>query len=560
MGTGKKERKVKGMKKSIAIAVTIIFTLGTLFSTAVFSFGMVNDRENKYDTEDKTKYTREHNNFTEDEDSQTSNENEYNEYDQKIENKKRTVTADTSWFDYKNPKKKYNITSEAQLMGLASLVNQEQAMWKPTRLETFEGVTFTLIRDIELTQPWTPIGSGEAICFKGVFNGNGHSIRNVKIVSTSANTGFFGYLKGEVKDLEVQGSIVSKSGNCGGIAGMLDASGKIKNCTSNMDIKAKIKTGGIVGDSNGTIEGCINLGRVSGTYKVGGIVGENWGGVIEECGNKGSISSSVRGVATFGTGGVAGRSVASTALVSDCYNTGNINSATEATGGVVGYTNAKNSTVINSYNTGNIKIRDINKEKKFAKAWAGGVIGIVGTDGVVISNCYNSGEITGADKTGGVIGQYIASEKDDPAGYIENNYYLNDICDKGIGEDNKGRTVTEITNCIMGASGGSLSSMISALGISYMKDSSGIYGNNGYPVLRWQEPISAENKAYLEGVSKEVQIKLDNYLINNTEDTSKGDTVISIFNPDNYLTDTLLMYDEAINKEKKDNKNEKEEQ
>ena len=89
----------------------------------------------------------------------------------------------------------------------------------------------------------------------------------------------------------------------------------------------------------------------------------------------------------------------------------------------------------------------------------------------------------------------------------------------------------------LGLTSGSLKSITSTLGVSYRKDSSGLYGNSGYPVLRWQEPLSAEDKSYLDGVSKDVQMKLDKYLINNTEDTNKGDTVISIFNPDNYLTE-----------------------
>lgn len=81
-------------------------------------------------------------------------------------------TPDTSWFDYKNPKKQYQITSEEQLMGLASLVNEEQASrWKPTRTETFEGVTFKLTKDIKLTGEWTPIGMSESICFAGSFDG-----------------------------------------------------------------------------------------------------------------------------------------------------------------------------------------------------------------------------------------------------------------------------------------------------------------------------------------------------------------------------------------------------
>ena len=206
-------------------------------------------------------------------------------------------TPDTSWFDYKNPKKQYQITSEEQLMGLASLVNEEQASrWKPTRTETFEGVTFKLTKDIKLTGEWTPIGMSESICFAGSFDGNGHTISNVIIKNNADSIGFFGYLKGEVKDLNLSGSIESTGGECGGVAGSLDPSASVTGCSAAMDINAGKKTGGIVGSSNGgKIENCVNRGNVSGTYKVGGVVGENFGGTVKKCGNEGNVSSSVRG-------------------------------------------------------------------------------------------------------------------------------------------------------------------------------------------------------------------------------------------------------------------------
>ena len=87
-----------------------------------------------------------------------------------------TWDVDTSWFDYLDPKTQYTISTEAQLRGLASLVNEEQYLWKPNRTESFEGVTFVLTRDITLTDAWTPIGIDNQITFAGVFDGKGHSI------------------------------------------------------------------------------------------------------------------------------------------------------------------------------------------------------------------------------------------------------------------------------------------------------------------------------------------------------------------------------------------------
>lgn len=550
------------MKRATVISVLIIFILGTFGASFAFAAKTTDRNGNTQQTEQtrETQQTRQT--------RQKGLKDQENQKDQEQDDQDKTDpqskvasgTPDTSWFDYKNPKKQYQITSEEQLLGLASLVNQEQvSRWKPTRTETFEGVTFKLTKDIKLTGEWTPIGTSQSICFEGSFDGDGHTVSNMKITSNADCIGFFGYLKGEVKNLNVTGSIESTGGECGGIAGSLDASAKVTGCNATIDIKAGKKTGGIVGNNNGgTIESCVSRGSVSGTFKVGGVVGENWGGTVKKCGNEGTVSSSVRGVATFGTGGIAGRSVAEAANVSECYNTGNIRSAAEATGGVIGYMNADGSSLTNSYNTGNITIREIKAKKNLTKSNAGGVAGVAGSKGVIISNCYSAGTIKNADVAGGVIGKFGADLKEPTEANIKNNFYLNDTIKAGIG-DNKGLGKADIQKCASGVSGSTLSGMSSALSISFMKDASGLYGNDGYPVLRWQDPLDSSDKSYLEGVSTDVQKKLDKYLINNTDATNKGDIVISIFHPDSYLTDALLMYTEAIDKnQNKDNNQDKE--
>ncbi len=536
------------MKRATVISVLIIFILGTF--GASFAFAAKTDKTDKNGSSQASQQTQQtqSDKTKSDEDKAKSvfenlgdGTNEDGSADQDSKKTVASGTPDTSWFDYKNPKKQYQITSEEQLLGLASLVNEEQvSRWKPTRTETFEGVTFKLTKDIKLTSEWTPIGTSESICFAGSFDGDGHTISNVNIKSNADSIGFFGYLKGEVKDLNVTGSIESTGGECGGIVGSLDSAASVTGCSAKMDINAGKKTGGIVGSNNGgKIENCINRGDIAGTYKVGGVVGENWGGTVKKCGNEGNVSSSVRGVATFGTGGIAGRSVAAAAVVSECYNIGNIKSAAEATGGVVGYMNADGSTLSNSYSTGKVTVKKIKREKALTKAWAGGVAGIVGSKGVVVANCYSAGTVKDADVSGGVIGKFIADERDLTEANIQNNYYVSDVIKVGIG-DNKGLGGADIQKCATGV-----------LSISFMKDASGLYGNDGYPVLRWQDPIDSSDKSYLEGVSTDVQKKLDKYLIKNTDATNKGDIVISIFHPDNYLTDALLMYTEAIDKNAK---------
>ncbi len=460
-----------------------------------------------------------------------------------------SVLKDTSWFDYENPKDTYEISTEAQLLGLASLVNENQAdKWKPTRIENFENVTFILTNDIRLTGNWTPIGSGSASYFAGVFDGNGHTISGLDIESSTGFAGLFGYLVGEVKDLTVSGKIKSGDGNCGGIAGQLTSTAIITGCTTDVTISAKDKTGGVAGyNDGGTIESCINLGNISGTYKVGGVVGENWGGKINKCGNRGEVKSSKRGVATYGTGGIAGRSVSAEARITRSYNYGKIISDTEGTGGIVGYMNAEGATVKECYNNAEINIINKTADEELSKSYAGGIAGIVGANGVIVRNCYNCAEILNADTSGGIIGRYINdSDNAENISYIRNNYYLSNQFKSGIGytDDAEDRKAAKAT---MGISTGSMSSLASSLSAEYRNDT-GIYGNGGYPVLIWQEPASEEEKTYIAYISREIQHILDKYVIDSTKNSPYGQGLIKFFTPVNYTNDSIMLYNEAIDK------------
>ena len=531
-----------GKRRFTAIFITVIFLLSTCFA-ASFSYA-TGDNQQKEQTK-KTQETKQNQKSENGQKKETKSRETKKSDTKKTAAKKSAVVKDTSWFDYENPQKSYKITTEAQLMGLASLVNEEQQdSWKPTRVENFQGVTFTLTKDIELTQEWTPIGINSAAYFAGSFDGNGHTISNLCIDNTAGNCGLFGYLTGEVRNLTVEGTITSLDGNCGGVAGQISESGRIINCTSDVKINAKHKTGGITGyNDGGMIEGCINKGTVSGTYKVGGIAGENWGGKITASGNHGKIKSSRRGVATYGTGGIAGRSVSAEAEISECYNIGEIVSNTEATGGVAGYMNAKGTTVKDCYNTGKIQISQESDSKNIVKTYAGGITGIAGVNGVVIRNCYNAGEIKGADVTGGIIGRYINATDKETEKYIRNNYYLNEYFNSGIGvvED---KNDPNLEDAASGVSKGSLSSLSSSLSVSYMKGSIS-YGNGGYPALKWQEPVTEEEKVYLSGISKQTQKKLDEYLVKNAGKVQYGQSVLDFFTPDNVTNDAMILYMEA---------------
>lgn len=264
----------------------------------------------------------------------------------------------------------------------------------------------------------------------------------------------------------------------------------------------------------------------------------------------GNVTSTQRGVATYGTGGVAGRSVSADSVVTESYNIGKITSNTEATGGVVGYTNAAGASITSCYSTGEIVIRG--NQKEVVNSWVGGVVGIVGCKGITIHSCYAAKGVTGADVTGGVVGRYIDDHNDINENMINKNYYVSDFYDSGIGqtEDNK-----KISDAALGVSSGGLNKMAAALGPAYISDSSGRYGNHGFPVLEWQSPVSEEERTYLTVLSKDVQIDFDEYLIETASDNKTGWSMLSFLNPNSYITNAASQY--HADKMEKEEQNEK---
>ncbi|MDD6311163.1 MAG: hypothetical protein PUB09_04420 [Firmicutes bacterium] len=469
----------------------------------------------------------------------------YDEYGNYIEPVVYDETAkDTSWFDYEHPKKVYKIGTEGELIGFASLVNEQQTdRWKPSYFETFEGVTIELTDDIELTKPWKPIGPDKDVCFKGIFDGKGHSISGIKVDTNAATVGLFGYLDGTVKNLNLSGAVFSGNKECGAVCGILTENGRISNIISNVAVSGKTKTGGICGfNANGVITNCVNYADVVGTTKVGGVVGENWG-KIKKSGNRGTVYSTMSGALTFGTGGVAGRSVSSSSMILSCYNTGNVVSTTTGTGGVVGYTNGSGAKIYCSYNTGDVTVK---KDKHIVSSssdnYSGGVVGVAGTYGVSVKRCYNAGEISTKHSTsGGIIGLY---DNDAAPGRDENisgNYYLNSGL-RGLGSDGSGvsRDLNDGTTAI---SSGTLINSAAALGSQYVNDLGGTKGSKGYPVLSWQEDIEDYVKPFVKSVPVDVQKKL-NKLAAKDNDKKFGEPILMFFDYNIFTSHVLAYYND----------------
>lgn len=468
----------------------------------------------------------------------------------------KNVTVDTSWFNPKKQKKVYTLTTESQLKGLAELVNTRVIEWKVNEVYSFEGITIRLGNDIKMKTKWTPIGNSSMYSFKGVFDGNGHKIENLSInLPKDSNIGLFGYVNGTVKNLTVSGAVKSNGEEIGGIIGHLGDGGTIDECVSSVNVTGNKKVGGVVGcNTNGTIKDSYNLGKVVGVAKVGGVVGENWGGVVRESANEAIITSTGKGIGTFGTGGVAGRSVASTSQIKSCLNKGAVFSANECAGGIVGYTNAAGAKIDSCYNIATITGGG-------SQSYLGGIAGTVGESGITILNCYNIGLLKNADDIGGVLGSYIAMDNQSIDSYIKNNYYIQDNASLAVGEYKQGYGKKSYSGSIEPKTAGELraANMPELLGGEYISDTAVLYGSNeGYPILSWQEEKGVQEEEDLLSKTdilykKEMKEFYEKYPYGIT----KGELFFEMLNIKLYKERFLKEYQEWNKKQKGKKKQEK---
>ena len=145
----------------------------------------------------------------------------------------------TEWFD--TSKNEFYINSPQDLAGLGILVSGG---------ESFLGKTIMLNNDIDLDgKRWEPIGNILMTKrFKGTFDGNNFTIKNMNIVKSSMNQGMFGCIENAIiKNLNIINMYIVSDKNIGGICGYCINS-NIFNCIVHGTIVTnKSVSGGIVG-------------------------------------------------------------------------------------------------------------------------------------------------------------------------------------------------------------------------------------------------------------------------------------------------------------------------
>ena len=195
---------------------------------------------------------------------------------------------------------------------------------------SFEGKFILLTCDVNLNSASIIIGDAEH-SFSGVFNGSGHTIKNVRVSTDVQYAGLFGYCNGTIRNLSVTKISVTST------------------CQATNAYVAPIA----YLSENGLIEQVYATGTVTGncgfSVYVGGLVGYAKGTVIESYSNCTVTATSTNYIAY--AGGLIG--YLENGTLTDCFATGNVtangsNDAYSRNGGLVG-SNTSESTITNCY-------------------------------------------------------------------------------------------------------------------------------------------------------------------------------------------------------------------
>ena len=333
---------------------------------------------------------------------------DFNENDENVEVWNGTDTEAVT----PNTEGDYEISKPEHLAWLAQVVNGTLPNTRAVAPESFAGKTFKLMNDVNLYgQNWTPIGTEENQ-FKGIFDGNGYTIRNLNIVETQAKEGkafigLFGYANNAtIKNLTIENvniniaclDIDHSQGHIGAVAGSLEGTSTIENVTIKGDIKV---------EATPSANGASRVAVVAGGNSYGNVTIKN----VHVIANEGSYLKANNNV-----GAIAGQLQGKT-VYENCSSNIDVTGTKFFAGGIVGLA-GNNDTFTNCHTTGNISItagraNDHYRVGGIAGGWADGK-----TKVCTLVNCSYTGEVSGVNSDGSV------AEVLDYAGYVGRGYTL----------------------------------------------------------------------------------------------------------------------------------------
>lgn len=294
---------------------------------------------------------------------------------------------------------------------------------------------YRLGNDIDLSgfPYWTPIGT-DIFPFSGSLDGNGYRVSNLTVNQEFGNyLGLFGYLKGQVRnlqliDINVTGrdyvgglvgvsnyatiencsvSGVVKAGNrVGGLAGVVESWSLVKDSSADVDVSGNSYVGGLIGFYDGP-NPVVNNSASGDVESVGGYAGGLIGHMSLSRVTNSHASGNVTGRGTYSdyVGGLIGYS--SSNQLEFSYATGNIITESSFAGGLVGGNSGK---IQKSYATGNVTANGFSST-------AGGLVGSSDYNSSSIKDSYATGQVTGG-AVGGTFGGLVGKNH----GVILNSY------------------------------------------------------------------------------------------------------------------------------------------
>lgn len=269
---------------------------------------------------------------------------------------------------------------------------------------------FKLMNDIDMSsiENWDPLNPDGPYDLGIVFDGGGHSLKNLKSKGKTYSS-FFGVLYGKCHNVKfVDAEIVSASNSGAGIIGGYIGTGGKPAIVSGVEASGTItcngkgqSVGGLGGNAReATIENCtVNvtvrnpMGDGSNRTASGGIVGKTIESdvKIKNCVVRGVVEIT-KGINNTYTGGIVGWQSAAGAEITGCEVYATVKSAGERVGGIVGH-----------YQGGTLSGCKFYGEVNAATQYAGGIAGITSSESV-IENCLSSGKIVCKNYVGGIVG------------------------------------------------------------------------------------------------------------------------------------------------------------
>lgn len=348
---------------------------------------------------------------------------------------------------------------------LVWLHNQVQAYDAVTNSSPIESIKCYLANDISLKAVchpadaannvaeanWNPIGGENP--FKGIFDGNKHTVSDLYINSSGSNLGLFGYVDGaEIKNVTVQGNVTGfyEEGNeqsgqyVGLVLGVGTTKSKLENC-----------------ESRGSVTGCSYVGGIA------GLIANNC--FITSCTNRATVKN-YPGTSGAYFGGIVGYGTG----LSFCANYADITAEGSSVGGLVGYVfpDINNEGMSNCMNVGNV----------IGKQNVGGLAGECFAP--QNTNNYSSGRVEATNQYAGLL---VGKYGNDPSKAFANTYYVEEglVVENGTATAGKyygDGTISASAQAVHQAdvASGKLASLLASVNSTWGQD---LEQENSYPVL-----------------------------------------------------------------------------